>query len=47
MPFVVEENEPSDPADVCFLGADGIMFQADLISDMVKQSWWVVLHFSS
>lgn len=35
--FVVEEDEPFDPGDVGLFGADGIVFAADRISDLVEK----------
>jgi len=35
--FVVEQDIASDPTDVGFFGADGIVFDSQLITDAVMQ----------
>jgi hypothetical protein len=37
MTFVVEQDEPPDPIDVSFFGADGIVFEADDIADRIEE----------
>ena len=37
MAFTVENNVSFDPADVSLLGARAVMFQAELITHLIKQ----------
>ena len=46
MSFVVEEDEAFDPVDVGFLGADGVVFEADGLTNSIEQSGLFV-HFVS
>lgn len=41
--FVVIQNKSSDPGDVLFLGARGMVFQAKAVSDLIEQFWGVRL----
>ena len=39
MPFIMEEDEPFDPANICFLGHVAIVSGSDRVADLVKELW--------
>jgi hypothetical protein len=42
MSFLVEEYVTLDPVDVCFLSADGVMFDPEHLAHLVKESaFWI------
>jgi len=41
--FVVEEDEPFDPGDVGLFGADGVVFTADRVSDLIEEAFGPLL----
>ena len=45
MPFTVENNVSSNPADISLLGAKAVMLQAETIPYLIQQLWGVCQRF--
>jgi len=39
MPFVVKDDEPANPADVCLLGAPAVMADTNGLTNLIEKSW--------